>query len=141
MADRDLVIAWLNDAHATEKALEEVLERHVKDAEGHPDVQARIESHLEETRQHAERVKECVERMGGNLSQAKAAFANMLGAMQGMMNRPFQDTMVKNGIADYAAEHFEIASYRGLIDAAQQIGESEVASVCEQILEIGRAHV
>ena len=99
MADRDLVLAWLNDAHAMEKALEEVLERHVKDAEGHPDVQSRLQSHLEETRGQAEKVAECIEELGGKLSGAKAAFANMFGAVQGMLNKPLQDTLVKNAIA------------------------------------------
>lgn len=133
MANRDLVLAWLNDAHAMERALEEVLERHLRDAEGHADIQSRLQSHLEETRGHAEQVKDCIDGMGGKVSQVKSALANMFGATEGMMNKPVQDTMVKNALGDYAAEHFEIASYRSLIAAAQEIGEQKVATVCEDI--------
>lgn len=127
-------VAWLNDAFAMEKALEEVLERHVRDAEKDPDVHARIQRHIEETRQQAATVKECIERLGGTPSKGKEAFASFFGAAQGMMNKPLSDTMVKNAIADYAAEHFEIASYRALIVSARQLGEDEIASRLEGIL-------
>ncbi len=134
MANKDLVLAWLNDAHAMERALEEVLERHVRDAEGHAEVQSRLQSHLDETRRHAEQVSECIEGMGGKVSQAKSLLANMFGAVEGMMNKPVQDTMVKNALGDYAAEHFEIASYRSLITMAEIAGEPEIARTCQQIL-------
>lgn len=134
MTSRDKVIDWLNDAHAMEKALEEVLERHAKDAEGDAEVQPRIERHVEETRRQAETVRGCIESLGGKVSGGKETFGKMFGAMQGMANRPMADTMVKNAIADYAAEHFEIASYRALIDACRQIGEEDVAIRLTEIL-------
>ena len=35
---------------------------------------------------------------------------------------------------DSSAENMEIASYRAIIEAADQLGESEVARVCRQIM-------
>ncbi|MFC7327211.1 ferritin-like domain-containing protein [Marinactinospora rubrisoli] len=134
MSSRDRLITWLNDAYAMEQALEETLERHAKDAEGEPDVHARIRRHIDETRQQAETVRGCIESLGGSVSGTKSVFANMFGAMQGMINRPARDTMVKNAIADYAAEHFEIASYRALIEAAEQVGETDIARRLTAIL-------
>lgn len=134
MSSREKVIDWLNDAHAMEEALVEVLERHAKDAEDEPEVKARIEQHIEETRRQAETVAGCIESLDGKVSGSKDLFAKMFGAMQGMMNRPMPDTLVRNALADYSAEHFEIACYRALIDAAREIGEEDVAERLTTIL-------
>ncbi|KIH97691.1 hypothetical protein LP52_17875 [Streptomonospora alba] len=135
MESREHLIAWLNDAYAMEQALEETLERHAKDAEGDdPEVHDRITRHIEETRGQAQTVRGCIESLGGQVSGAKSSFANMFGAMQGMANKPLKDTMVKNALADYAAEHFEIASYRALIEGARHLGEDTVADQLTGIL-------
>jgi len=41
---------------------------------------------------------------------------------------------VKNALADYAAENFEVASYTALVTAAQEMGDAQTAMVCQQIL-------
>lgn len=135
MDAREKLIAWLNDAHAMEQALVETLERHAQDAKDDPQVKARIEQHVEETREQAETVRGCIESLGGEVSGAKEVFGKMFGAMQGMMNRPMGDTMVKNALADYATEHYEIACYRALIEASTQLGETAVATQLGTILE------
>lgn len=134
MSSRTQLINWLNDAYAMEQALEETLERHVKDVEGDPEVHARIQRHIEETRGQAEVVKGCVESLGGKVSGSKSAFANMFGALQGMANKPAKDTMVKNALADYAVEHFEIACYKALIEASHSLGEEAIAGKLTLVL-------
>lgn len=130
----DLLISWLNDAHAMETALVEILEHQVKDAEKYPAVQVRLQQHLEQTRRHAEIVKGCVDRLGGSTSSVKSGMANMFGKVQAMSTGPAEDEMVKNALADYGAESFEVASYRALIAAAMEIGEAQVATACQEIL-------
>jgi ferritin-like metal-binding protein YciE len=66
MTHHDLIIGWLNDAHVMELGIVQVLERHAASAAEYPQVQAGIQKHLEQTRQHAELVKGCVERLGGD---------------------------------------------------------------------------
>lgn len=134
MSSRDKLITWLNDAYAMEQALEETLQRHAKDAEGHQEMQSRIQRHIEETRNQADTVRGCIESLGGKVSGSKSAFGNMFGAMQGMANKPMQDTVIKNSLADYAAEHFEIASYQALINASKAIGENDIAEKLTGIL-------
>lgn len=134
MAQFDLLIEWLRDAHAMENALENVLENHVKDAEGHPQMQAKIQQHLTETRRHAELVRGCIERHGADTSAVKTGLGNLIGWMQGISTGAAEDELVKNALADYAAEHFEMACYRALIIAAEEVGDSETARVCEEIL-------
>jgi ferritin-like metal-binding protein YciE len=134
MAHNEMYIAWLNDAYATEQALIKVLENHVKDAEGHPQLHMKIQQHLEQTRQHGELVKSCIERLGGSTSGVKSGLASVMGMMQGISTGAAKDELVKDGLQDFAAENFEIASYQGLISAAQFLGDTETARICQQIL-------
>jgi ferritin-like metal-binding protein YciE len=131
---RETLIGWLNDAYAMERGLVQVLENHANDVKDRPEMYRRMAQHLEETKMHAERVKDCVERMGGSTSSMKTAMGSVSGFLQGRSTGASPDELVKNALADYASEHLEIASYRALIVAARALGEQQVAQVCEGIL-------
>ena len=139
MAHKELVIAWLNDAHAMEIGIAQVLERHVEEAKDHPHMQAGLQRHLEQTRRHAELVKECVERMGGETSGIKSGMASVMGTVQGMTTKLAKDDVIKNTLHDYGTEHFEIACYTSLIAAAENLGDQESARVCREILRDDQA--
>jgi ferritin-like metal-binding protein YciE len=139
MAHKELVIAWLNDAHAMELGIAQVLERHAEEAKDHPHMQAGLQRHLEQTRRHAELVKGCVERMGGETSGIKSGMASVMGAVQGMSTKLAKDELIKNTLHDYGTEHFEIACYTSLIAAAENLGDQETARVCRGILRDDQA--
>jgi ferritin-like metal-binding protein YciE len=130
---KDTLVAWLNDAYAMEEGIEEVLERQIGQMDKMPDARERVRQHLELTRVHADRVKACVERLGEKVSHTKSAFANMLGTMQGMSTAVAEDKVLKDALANYAIENFEIASYTSLSAAAKDVGEDEIARVCDGI--------
>lgn len=134
MTRKDLVIAWLNDAHGMENALIQVLENHVKDAKDYPQVQAKLQQHLDQTRRHAQMVKDCVEGLGGSTSALKTGMATLSGQVQAISTGAAHDELVKNALADFASENFEIASYTALISAAQELGDQKTIQVCQQIL-------
>ncbi len=135
MAQNDLVVAWLNNAHAMERSITQVLERHVKDATDQPLIQTRLQQHLDATERHADLVKGCLERLGGDTSKLKTGLSTVVGKVQGVATKVAKDQLVKNALQDYSTEHMEIASYQSLIAAARQLGDTETASVCEQILQ------
>lgn len=135
MTHKETVISWLNDAHALEHNLIKVLEHRIKDTEDHPEIQNRIQQHLDETHKHVELVEHCIKHLGGNVSAIKTGMANVTGMIQGISTGPAPDEMVKNALADYSSEHLEIASYTSLVAAAQAIGEPEIAKICETILQ------
>src|SRR3989440_4174214 len=135
MTGKDLLIAWLNDAHGMENALVQILEHQIKDAKDYPQVQAKLQQHLEQTRRHAELVKGCVENLGGKTSTMKTGMATLFGQMQALSTGAAKDEMVKNALADYAAENFEVASYTALVRAAQELGDQQTARICQQILQ------
>ena len=132
MAHEKLLMAWLKDAYSMEKGLIPVLENHAKDAKDFPQIQSRIQQHVEETRTHADRLKNAIESQGESVSAVKAAVGGVIGAVQSVATGPFKDELVKNALSDFAAENFEVASYKALIAAAQQVGAAEVVRVCEQ---------
>jgi ferritin-like metal-binding protein YciE len=134
MATNDLVIAWLNDAHAMELGIAQVLENHAASAADHPQMQSMLQQHLEQTRRHADLVKGCVERLGGDTSGIKTGMASVMGTIQGMSTKIAKDELIKNTLHDYGTEHFEIACYTSLMAAAETIGDQETARVCRQIL-------
>jgi ferritin-like metal-binding protein YciE len=134
MSHQELLVNWLKDAYAMEMTLAVALDNHAKDAEKQPAICSRIEQHAEQTRRHAELVKSCVERLGGKVSVIKTSLGNMFGAIKEAPMGLAEDELVKNALSDYASEHFEIACYRALITAAQAQGDTETATICQQIL-------
>lgn len=135
MTRSDLVIAWLDNAYAMETGLVHTLQSHAKDAQDFPQLQARIQQHVEETRRHADLVRACVVRLGGSTSGLKSGMATAVGKAQGVAMRPAQDKVVKNALADSSAEQMEISSYQALIAAAQGLGDQETVAMCQQILQ------
>ncbi len=135
MAQQDLFISWLHDAYAMEINLTHVLEHRVDDAKNYPSIQMKDQQHLDQTRQHAEMVKSILERLGENTSAVKSGMAHIMGNVQAISTGPTKDEMVKNCLADYASESFEIACYRSLITAAQGLGDSTAAQTFQRILQ------
>lgn len=135
MAHKEMFIAWMKDAYAMEISLIETMERRVDAAEGYPQIQERDREHLEETRRHADMMKSCIEAYDEDTSSVKSGMSKLTGMLQGMGTKGASDTLVKNSIADYASEHFEIASYRALIEAAREFGDQKTLEVCQEILK------
>ncbi len=133
-ASQKRILTWLNDAYAMETEGAKTLERHANAAENYPQIQSKLQRHAEETRQHAEKVKGCAQRLGGQPSAAREALGTVMGTARGVATRAAKDTVVKNVLADYASEHFEIACYKSLIAAAEREGDQETARVCREIL-------
>ncbi|MGE5463160.1 MAG: ferritin-like domain-containing protein [Syntrophothermus sp.] len=131
---KDTLSTWLKDAYAMEQGIVEILEKQISQFEDMPEAQMKIREHLELTKSQADRVRDCVERLGDDVSHVKSGMANVLGTVQGVSTAMANDKMVKNTMGNYAIEHFEIASYRVLVTAAREMGQENIAMVCEEII-------
>ena len=131
---RETLREWLKDAHAMEHQAIEILEKQAQRTERYPDLQQRIERHLEESRQQAKDIKACIEKMNGDPSSIKKSVAKFMGDAATLANATAEDEVIKNSLADYAFEHFEIASYKALVAAADELGEDEIKRTCQKIL-------
>jgi ferritin-like metal-binding protein YciE len=131
---RDQLVAWLDDAYAMETGLVGILEQHANASGEHPDLVERRRRHAQETREHANRLRQCLEMLGTQPSSVKAGFSALIGNVEGAMTAAFGDELIKNALADCASEHFEIACYRALIAAACALDESRLAPLLEETL-------
>ena len=131
---RDNLTAWLRDAHAMENQAIEILEKQASRLEHYPELRAKVRTHLDETHRQAERVERCLHQLGTDTSSLKTAAGKIIGAAQQLSGLFASDEVLKSGIADYAFEHYEIASYKMLIAAAAEAGEHEVRRSLEENL-------
>jgi ferritin-like metal-binding protein YciE len=134
MSARQLLASWLRDAHAMETGLVPILENHARDVEANREMAARIKRHAEETRRHAQLVRGCLQRLDSDTSTVKTGLAAVMGTIESVSTAMFGDEILKNALMDYASEHFEIACYRALVEAATAADETEIAATCSEIL-------
>jgi len=134
MTTRDELIDWLRDAYAMERGLEITLRKQSESDEVLPVVRERAGFHLEETRRHAEEVRRCLETLGADVSSIKAGVAQTVETFKGFGTRFARDERVKDTLAAYASEHFEIACYKALRAAAVQTGDHAIVEMCDRIL-------
>jgi ferritin-like metal-binding protein YciE len=131
---RENLLDWLRDAHAMEQQAETMLSTTASRIENYPEMKARLEQHIEETREQARLIKGCIDRLGGDPSTVKDMAAKATATAQGLSGMFVSDEIVKAAMASYTFEHMEIASYRALIAAAKVAGEIETRQICERIL-------
>jgi ferritin-like metal-binding protein YciE len=135
MTKREQLIQWLGDAHAMEVGIVSTLEKHIADAKGHPQVRAALAKHLAETKRHATEMKKALAALGGSHPVVREGVSKLVNLAAGLVTTAAKDTLVKNAIADYATEHFEIACYSSLVVTATALGETKLAATCKAILK------
>jgi ferritin-like metal-binding protein YciE len=131
---RENFVAWLRTAHAMEEQAVTTLAAQARRIESYPDLKARICAHLEETRNHAEELKLLLERFSGGAPTLKDFTAKIAATAQGVGGMLTSDEVIKGMIASYAFEHTEIATYRVLIAAADELGDGDATALFERIL-------
>jgi ferritin-like metal-binding protein YciE len=130
---RENLAEWLRDARTMEDLAIETLEKQAGRLDDYPELQARLREHLAETRRQAERLDGCMQRLGASAlatsprSEALAGGEQIAALLGG-------GPVIQHGITGYAFEHFEIATYRALVEAAAEAGEPEVERVCHENL-------
>lgn len=132
---REHLLDWLRDAHAMEEQAETMLKGMEGRLEHYPELRTRIAQHIQETHHQAERLRHCIQDLGGDTSLLKDWTGKVMATMQGFSGAMATDEVVKGAMFSYAFEHMEIAAYRNLIAAAQILGEARTAQVCQSILE------
>ena len=130
----DRLLDWLRDAHAAEKQAEQMLSGMAGRLENYPDLRARIQQHIDETKRQAADLEACIKSRGGSTSALKDTGASLMGMGQAISGMFVSDEVLKGTIASYAFEVMEIASYEILISTARLIGDAETTRVCERIL-------
>lgn len=132
---RDEVIDWLNDAYAMERGIEITLRKQADNEDAHRALRERARIHLDETTEHADRVSRCLDMLGSSPSTLKTVTGQVLELGKGLTTKFARDERVKDFLAAYGTEYFEVACYKSLIAAATAAGEEEILPLLEQNLK------
>lgn len=134
MKEREHLIDWLRDAHAMEMKGEQLMTRQVERLESYPQIKMQLQQHIEVTRNQAKRLETCINRMDSGTSTMKDMAGKLMANMGALFNAGTEDEVVKDMLGNVAVEHFEIACYRSLIAAAEELGDVQTAQICREIL-------
>src|ERR1700686_685773 len=134
---RDLYAEQLKDLYNAEQQLIKALPKMAKAASSE-ELRAAFKSHLEETRQHAQRIETIFERMGEKARGKKCKAMEGLVAEGGEVIEEDMENSIKDAALIAAAqrvEHYEIAGYGCGRAYATKLGEDDAATLLSQTLE------
>jgi len=131
----DTLIAWLRDAHAMEAATIRNLERLVGRADDDAPLKQRLQHHLDVSRRQADAVEEQLKKLGADVSILKDMAMRVAGWMEPFLGGFTSDEIPKHCLAAHAWEHFEIASYRSMLGAAEELGMNDLREMCERFIQ------
>lgn len=134
--ENKLLVDWLKHAYKMENKLVAVLNKQAEDAENFPEIKEKVKQHLEESKGHAEVVKQCLEGLGAEAPEFQADVAQVGTSLAAMFDGEAEEyKVIKNAIMGFSSENMEIAVYTTIINIAEQAGEDNIVKVCTNILE------
>ena len=131
---RDTYITGLVNAHALENQAVSILSRQVERLESYPEMSDQIRLHIDESKTQAQRIEEILQSLGTSHSSLKDLVTSFTGNMAALAHAPMQDEVMKNTFANFAFEHFEIASYKALLEMADAAGDGRAPQLLKQSL-------
>ena len=129
----------LRNQHAMEMTAIELCKRQVERLAHYPEMKARLQQHVVESQQQAQRLETILERHGSTASSLKNAVTSVMGNVAAALHVPASDEILKNTFANYAFEHFEMAAYTSLIAMARTLGDTESLAPLQQSLDEEKA--
>jgi ferritin-like metal-binding protein YciE len=139
------VVQYLDEAHASEIALVNVLQSQIAMTPRGP-YRSAVEEHLQETRDHARRIEQRLRdlRHARDPMQAVVGFTEaLIGAGIAFAKTPFdlmrgtsgEEKVLKNAKDACATEALEIATYTALEHLANEVGDKPTATLAASIRE------
>lgn len=132
---QELFITGLRNIHAVEKQALSIMEPQLARIEHYPEVAELLRKHIAETEGQLRRADELLEQLGTSASTLKNAGLSFTGTMAALTHSVAGDEIVKNSFANFAFEHFEIASYTSLLTLAEVVGFSATTGLEQSLRE------
>ena len=129
---RELLIAWLNDAYAMERAHVNALNRYLKAFDEFLDIKSELRQNLADTQDMVEALEEAIVALGGKILRITLRESELVVESSAST---YHDELVKHIVLLFAAQQFGYASYLAIAEAANLIEEDEVADMCERAAE------
>ena len=131
----DVFIDGLRNAHAMEKQALSIMQPQLNRLEHYPQVSALLDRHIRETEAQIQRIDQIFETLNESSSGLKDTMLSLSGSMAAMTHSMATDEILKNSLANFAFEHFEIAAYTALLTAAQEANVAQAIPLLEQNLQ------
>jgi ferritin-like metal-binding protein YciE len=143
-ASQQKIVQYLSEAQASEHALARVLQSQIAMTPS-GSYRSALETHLGETRRHAQRVSDRLESLdhGSNPFMVAVAFwEGVVGQALALSKAPFdllrgsggEEKILKNAKDACATEALEIATYTAIERLARSVGDDETADLAQRIL-------
>jgi len=132
---RDIFVVGLRNAHAMETQARELMERQSERLKDYPEVQARTQAHLGETKEQLKRLETCLSSLGESTSTIKDTTQSVMGNVMALAHSMAGDEILKNTFANNAFEHFEIAAYKSLLALCGPAGADNARLLLEASLK------
>lgn len=134
---KELFLEELKDILWAEKHLVKALPKMSKGATSSV-LAAAIDKHLEETKEHVNRLEEVFKLMGEKAQAKKCdAMEGLVKEAESILEDTDADTMVRDAgiiIASQKVEHYEIASYGSLVALAKKMGMKDASAILTETL-------
>lgn len=134
-AARNFFTDGLRNAHAMEKQALSIMQPQLNRLEHYPEVAAMLDRHIRETEGQIQRLDQLLEGLGDAASGFKDVTQSLVGTMAAMGHTVAPDEIIKNSLANFAFENFEIAAYTSLITAAESCGAIDAIPLLRQTLD------
>lgn len=131
---QELLISGLKNAHAMEKQALSIMTPQMQRIQHYPEVAERLREHIAETNQQLMRIDEIFDALGSRASAFKDTVLGVAGELAAVGHSFAGDEILKNSFANYAFEHFEMASYKSLITLSETAGLDRFRTALEQNL-------
>lgn len=134
---RELYIDELKDLYNAENQLVKALPKMAKAASSE-ELSQGFEEHLEQTRGHVQRLEKILKSLGESPKGKKCkGMEGLVAEGTEVMEEDFEDSVMDAALIGAAqrVEHYEIAAYGTVCAYAEELGESELASLLKETLE------
>lgn len=131
----DLFITGLKNAHAMENQALSIMKPQASRIENYPEVEAQLNRHITETEGQIARLERILDSLGEDKSTLKDLALSLAGTFAAVGHTVAPDEILKNSMANFAFENFEIAAYKSLIALADASGHAAAVSDLELNLQ------
>src|SRR5690606_29647074 len=134
-ATRKIFVTGLKNAHAMENEALSIMKPQVSRIENYPEVARRLEDHIRETEGQVTRLEDILQQLDEDRSSLKDMALSLAGSMAAMGHTVAGDEIIKNSLANFAFENYEIAAYKSLLTIAELGGFPQATSALQANLQ------
>lgn len=127
----ELLKKQLHEAYAMEQTVSTMLDSMIHTT-SEPSMVSDMETHKQETEEHAEKVKRCLQGYGESPSRTREALGQLSALMKAPADMLRGEQDMRNARDGFATEHLEIATYRVIEELAKAADDKQALQVARE---------